>query len=223
MLNNPRFHLLTSMTVLFISMLVFELTDIDMVIQHWLYNSSTQQWIWDRHEPISRFVLYDGVKVLLGIVALGLLSVLVYAKRSEKLRPYRRALLVAFFSMAIVPSIVGTLKAHTNVACPVSLVAFGGKLPYVKVIDTWPEGKKPKALQRCFPAGHASGGFGLLGIVLLARTRSKKIAIAAGVITLGWLMGLYKMAIGDHFFSHTFISMNIGWLVASALASATRA
>ncbi|MDF1779728.1 MAG: phosphatase PAP2 family protein [Alcanivoracaceae bacterium] len=221
MLNNSRVHLLLSVIVLFFSMLAFELTDIDMTVQHWLYNSSAQQWIWDRQEPISRFILYDGIKIALGIFALGLLITLIYAKRYEKLQPYRRALLIAFLTMAITPSIVGTLKAHTNVACPGSLQAFGGTLPYVKATEGWPKEEKPKALQRCFPAGHASGGFGLLGIVLLARTRSKKIVAATGVITLGWAMGLYKMAIGDHFFSHTFISMNIGWLVVSVLACIT--
>ena len=131
MLNSSRVHLLLSVIVLFFSMLAFELTDIDITVQHWLYNSGTQQWIWDRHEPFSRFILYDGIKIVLGIFALALLITLIYAKRYEKLRPYRRALLVAFLTMAITPSIAGTLKPtptspaqghckHSAAHCPMS-------------------------------------------------------------------------------------------------------
>ncbi|HIP14233.1 MAG TPA: PAP2 family protein, partial [Sulfurimonas autotrophica] len=30
---------------------------------------------------------------------------------------------------------------------------------------------------------------------------------------VGWSMGLYKMIIGDHFFSHTLITMILAWFI----------
>ncbi|KAB7890023.1 PAP2 family protein, partial [Poseidonibacter ostreae] len=32
-------------------------------------------------------------------------------------------------------------------------------------------------------------------------------------LTVGWSMGTYKMLIGDHFLSHTIITMLIAWLL----------
>lgn len=34
-----------------------------------------------------------------------------------------------------------------------------------------------------------------------------------GAITLGWTMGSYKMLLGDHFFSHTLITMILAWII----------
>ncbi|WP_181892423.1 phosphatase PAP2 family protein [Campylobacter sputorum] len=41
------------------------------------------------------------------------------------------------------------------------------------------------------------------------RTKAVVFVLA---LTLGWTMGLYKMMIGDHFLSHTIVSMLMAWL-----------
>lgn len=213
MIESPRLHLLAALLGLLVSVMIADFTDLDMVIQRFLYQPDMHHWIWDRHEPVTRLLFYDGIKILLIVV--GLTLVVQWWRQRRNHGAQQRALLAALLTLLLVPSTVGLLKAETNVACPTALQVFGGDLPYVGVLQAWPAGQRPAARQRCFPAGHASGGFGLLGLVFLARRRRARVGIVLGVLVLGWLMGLYKMAIGDHFFSHTWISMLIGWLVSS--------
>lgn len=199
------------------SLVLFHTTVLDIRLQQLFYSEMDGIWAWDSAEPISRFLLYDGVKALLIIVAVSALVLLVFDKWRHFLGTRRRPLLILTMSLLIVPFSVSVLKATTNVPCPHDIVGFGGQLPYVDVLDAWPEGSKPEQRQRCFPAGHASGGFALLALVLFGRNRREKILIATGVLTLGWSMGIYKMVVGDHFLSHTVVSMFIGIFWVSCL------
>jgi membrane-associated PAP2 superfamily phosphatase len=106
---------------------------------------------------------------------------------------------------------VSGLKAVTNVACPAQLTLFGGSTPHVSLFSHYPEGQRPANQQRCFPAGHASGGFAVLSLLLLFKSRRHQRQIIVIGLLLGWVMGLYKMLIGDHFLSHTLTSMLIAW------------
>jgi membrane-associated PAP2 superfamily phosphatase len=200
------------------SLILFHWTDLDVRLEQHFYSGIDGVWAWDSAEPISRFLLYDGVKALLIVFALSALVLLVFDKWRHFLGTRRRPLLILAMSLLIVPFSVSILKAATNVPCPHDIVRFGGQLPYVDVLDAWPDGSKPEQRQRCFPAGHASGGFALLALLLFGRNRREKILIATGVLTLGWSMGIYKMAVGDHFLSHTLVSMFIGIFWVSCLA-----
>ena len=65
----------------------------------------------------------------------------------------------------------------------------------------------------CFPAGHASGGFALLGLVAARGTRRWRNGILALGLGLGWWMGGYQMLKGAHYLSHTLTTMIVAWLV----------
>lgn len=199
------------------SLILFYWTGLDIRVQQLFYSEIDGTWVWDGREPISRFLLYDGVKVLLIALLLSTLAALIYDKWRHFLGAQRRPLLILALSLLIVPFSASVLKATTNVPCPHDIVGFGGQLAYVDVLDAWPSGSEPEQRQRCFPAGHASGGFALLALVLFGRDRREKILIATGVLALGWSMGIYKMAIGDHFLSHTVVSMFLGILWVSCL------
>ncbi len=70
---------------------------------------------------------------------------------------------------------------------------------------------------RCFPAGHASGGFALMSLCLFpVSNRNRKLLLLVG-FTLGWLMGLYQMARGEHFITHTLFTMFLSLFVISLL------
>lgn len=123
-------------------------------------------------------------------------------------------ILVALIS---VPLCVASLKTLTNMPCPVDIQIYGGNVPNVGLLERYPEDSKPANRQRCFPAAHASGGFALMALPLLfLGVRSKRIALACGVSS-GCIMGGYKMLIGDHFLSHTIISMLLAWLIVQIL------
>jgi membrane-associated PAP2 superfamily phosphatase len=70
----------------------------------------------------------------------------------------------------------------------------------------------------CWPAGHASGGFALLSLFFLFKSRRNKIFALIFGLSVGWMMGLYKMLIGDHFLSHTIITMILAWLIILVIA-----
>jgi len=55
---------------------------------------------------------------------------------------------------------------------------------------------------------------------LFKSKRNKKIAIISA-ICIGWSMGLYKMMVGDHFLSHTIITMVLAWLIILIIAKFT--
>ncbi|KAB7881964.1 PAP2 family protein, partial [Poseidonibacter ostreae] len=42
-------------------------------------------------------------------------------------------------------------------------------------------------------------------------------------LSVGWSMGTYKMLIGDHFLSHTIITMLIAWLLVLIIYKVTTA
>ena len=217
--NRPWRHVAASALLLIASLLLFHFSNLDMWVQQKFFDSARQQWLWDRDEPISKFLLYDGIKGALIIYALGLALILSLPKLRRRVRTYIRPLLVALLSIIIVPAIVAELKTLTDVPCPRSIQAFNGHLPHVSVLDAWPEGTRPDEIQRCFPASHASGGFALMALVLLGRSRRQRLAIAIGTLAVGWIMGGYKMLIGDHFLSHTIASMLLAWLIISLITA----
>ncbi|MFA5454365.1 MAG: phosphatase PAP2 family protein [Sulfurimonas sp.] len=56
-------------------------------------------------------------------------------------------------------------------------------------------------------------GFALLSLFFLFKSqRNQKRAVIIALL-IGFSIGIYKMLIGDHFFSHTIIAMLIAWLI----------
>jgi membrane-associated PAP2 superfamily phosphatase len=128
-------------------------------------------------------------------------------------------MIILIFSAILIPVIVGTLKKETNMPCPKDEINYNGVYPRIAVWEQYSEEfKLHHNNSRCWPAGHASGGFALLSLFFLFKKRRNKfIGLGIGLIT-GWSMGLYKMIIGDHFLSHTVITMVLAWLIILLIA-----
>lgn len=214
-------HLFASVIYLIAVFLVFEWTDADLWIQDFFYNAAQQSWLWDKQEPVLKLVLYKGPKALLILLALALIVGLSLLRFSPFVQRHRQAMIIVLASLIVVPILVGWIKASTNTACPVALQQYGGEIPYIKVMQSYPHGQTPAAVQKCFPAGHASGGFALLSLVFFFRTRKEQLIAGCAALSLGWLMGNYKMVIGDHFFSHTLITQGLAWFVTCLIAKCT--
>jgi len=211
-------HILLALTGLVVSLVWFELTPTDLWIQNALFDSADQQWIWSAAEPFKRLVFYDGPKRLLILLAASLALSLVFTRYSRVVRTYRRGIRIVVVSLLLVPTCVAGLKATTNIACPRALTQFSGVVPYAGIFGRYPENNLPIARQRCFPASHASSGFALLSLCFLFRSAHNR-AIAVGLgLAAGWTMGGYKILIGDHFLSHTVVSMLLAWLVVNVVA-----
>ncbi len=193
---------LTAITLV-AAVLFFGLSGTDIWVQSHFYNSLTHQWIVDTNNTVLKFIFYDGIKRLLIILALLFLLVLIIGWKKQWMRSYRRGFIIVVLSSIAVPLIVGSLKAVTNMPCPKSLDVFDGSYPRTCVWEKYHTQDCHKTKQKCWPAGHASGGFALLSLIFLFHSRKNKIIAGSVAMAIGWSMGTYKMLIGDHFLSHT--------------------
>lgn len=201
-------------TILLIAVIcLFQFTNLDIFIQSFFYDFESKNWLIDKNEPILKLFLYDGLKKAIIIFNVLILIALIFFRKKQIIQEYKKGLLIVLLSAIFIPSIVGTLKAITNTPCPCNIINFGGTYPDIKVFDKYPENFIQKSKAKCWPAGHASGGFALMSLFFLfKKPKHQKIALI-GTIILAWSMGTYKMLLGDHFLSHTIISMLLAWII----------
>jgi membrane-associated PAP2 superfamily phosphatase len=194
-------------------LILFERTALDMAVQDWFFQGQPHQWMVNAKNPTGRMLFYTGPKVLLAVFGGILLLIWAGSFRFNNLRPYRAKALFLVLSLAVVPSVISVLKSTTNVYWPDQLERYGGDKPYVKVFESYPESYHQTKRGYGFPAGHASGGFALMSLWFVFETRrGKALGLSTG-LALGWIMGLYQMAKGAHFLSHTLVTMLGAWLM----------
>ncbi|MDR1035404.1 MAG: phosphatase PAP2 family protein [Deltaproteobacteria bacterium] len=171
------------------------------------------------HGPL----LYTGPKILVALAGTALLAAFAVSflpgDLPELLRKRRRPFLAAALAIAAVPLAVSALKALSGVYGPPDLVPYGGSHPHVgflgHLMSSW-----TTAGGRSFPAGHASGGFALVALRFLpAGRRASRLLLALG-IAAGWAMGLYQMARGQHFLTHTLVTMFLALYLTDLIAMA---
>jgi len=199
--------------VLIFAIIFFGISNIDIEIQNIFFDNNKHQWILDRDLQPYKFIFYDGIKKLLIIIGILFLMALTFFRNNRTIQTYKKGMIIVILSAILIPVIVGGLKKATNMPCPKNEIHYGGVYPSTKVWESYPKTFKQPSSIKCFPAGHASGGFALLSLFFLFKRRRNKILAGVVALTVGWSMGLYKMLIGDHFFSHTVITMTIAWLI----------
>lgn len=206
-------NIVVTALILIGAILFFGLSGADIWVQSHFYNPQTHQWIVDTNNGVLKFIFYDGIKRLLIIIAILFLCVLIIGWKKRWMQPYRRGFIIVILSSIIVPVAVGSLKAVTNMPCPKNVETFGGAYPHTCVWEKYAAKECHLEKQKCWPAGHASGGFALLSLIFLFHSRRNKIVSGVVAMVIGWSMGSYKMLIGDHFLSHTVITMILAWLL----------
>ena len=198
--------------LLICTILFFEFTNTDIWLQNHLYDFNINQWLVDRNDSLLRLLFYDGIKRVLILLIVVILTGSVLFRKSNVVQEYRTGLFIIVLSAILVPLVVGALKTITNIPCPYHLQHFGGVYPHITLLDSYPHDFHQASNVRCYPAAHASGGFALLSFVFLFKRKRNKIIAAISALVIGWSMGTYKMLIGDHFLSHTVVSMILAWL-----------
>ncbi len=208
-LPHPDRRLAFAVAALVVVFAVFEFTYLDLAVQDHLYRFDEGRWLVDRADPVLRLIFYTGPKYIIGLLALTLL----WRAWKSPSREDRKNLAVALLSIVATPTLVGLGKDTTNVFCPWDITRYGGDVAYMRVLESYPEDQRPPGRGRGFPAGHASGGFALMSLSGLATTRRGRwVGLAIGLAT-GTLMGLYQMAKGAHYLSHTLITALVAWIV----------
>lgn len=199
--------------ILIVCFLVFEFSSIDIYIQDTFYNFESKRWILDKNEAIPKLIFYDGIKGVFIAFVISIIITLIFFRHKPTVIQYKKGLIIVLLSCITVPLFIGFLKAVTNVPCPKNIERYGGDFPYVTVLTKYPATFQQTSPIKCYPAGHASGGFALMSLFFLFFSRTKRIIFLISAIGIGWTIGNYKMIIGDHFFSHTMITMIVSWLI----------
>lgn len=109
---------------------------------------------------------------------------------------------------------VNVVKALTGISCPWDEAQFGGVARHA---SHWAHIFQPDGGSgRCFPAGHASAGFGFLGGWFVFRKVDVHIARIwlVGAIAAGLVFGIAQQLRGAHFMSHTLWTAWLCWAVA---------
>lgn len=196
---------------------LFELTDLDLDVQDLLFDAQRRVWLVDDRDPLWRALFYSGPKIAL--IGFGL-GIFVAALGSTRCRAElgvtaftRQHLLVAGLTLGTLPALVGGLKATTDIFCPAEIRRYGGDVCYVKLLERGPAPVGPTRRGRCFPAGHASGGFALAALAGVATTRRGQLRALAVAAAAGGLTGFYQMAKGAHYLSHTVVTALLAWIV----------
>lgn len=217
-MNVPR-NLAYSLAALIAVIAFFELTDVDLWLQDHLFDfttpglSKTARWVIDKDEPFTRKILHQWFKKLVIIGGVAALLGLIASYFKEALRPYRWRFAYLIVAFALVPVLVGGAKQFTNVYCPAQIERYGGDKLYVKVMERYPPDFKPKKKGKCFPAGHATSGSAFLALYFFFLTeRARRMGLATGIF-MGTFAGMFQMLRGEHFFSHTLVTMIASWIV----------
>jgi membrane-associated PAP2 superfamily phosphatase len=210
--SNKQIYL--TVLILLASIVFFAKSDIDIYVQDMFFDFDTNKYVLDSHLQPYRFIFYDGVKKLLILFAVVLLFSLIFFRKNRLVKEYKKGIIIVVLSAIFIPVSVGALKKETNMPCPKNEIRYGGNYPKTAVWESYKEDFKYKNKRiKCWPAGHASGGFALLSLFFLFKSKRNKILALGFALSVGWSMGIYKMFIGDHFLSHTVITMLLAWLL----------
>jgi membrane-associated PAP2 superfamily phosphatase len=167
-------------------------------------------WLIPHGQALGDALAYRGPKALIIIWAVLLILAAIFARR------VRMRALFFLACLAVVPIVSTQLRAVTNMATPLELTTYGGAYEHLLLFEAKPAGYPSHA----FPAGHASGGFALMGLYWVLGTRRWR-GLALGLFVGSW-MGFYQIARGEHFLSHTLATAALAWLLCAGLALAMK-
>lgn len=196
---------------------VVQMSAIDIWLSDSVYDFALNHWMIDHSSSIWRPFLYEGPKVL--IIAFGLVIIATVARPEwlPLLGFSRREAIFLFLCLAAVPAVVGVVREYSGVSCPRVLQQYGGQIEnrfgqveFSRFFDGEQTGK-------CWPSGHASGGFALLALSFLCRSRRTRLAFTALAIGTGAAMGAYQVFRGAHFASHIVVTMLLSLVLISLL------
>lgn len=210
MTNGNRAILLTGL-VLLLTLVVFDATPLDLLVQDRFYDPVTG-WRVDRNAPLPRLIFYDGPKVVLGGLLAGLLTCIAAPASLAARLPYsRREAAFLLVCIGIMVGLVSELKNMTGVFPPFRLERYGGTQPHVPLFESFSH-MRPRARGHSFPAAHCSGAFALMSLYFVGKRRAARWAGLGLGLAAGWTLGLYQMLKGAHFLSHTVVTMILAWL-----------
>ncbi|MBN8214383.1 MAG: phosphatase PAP2 family protein [Xanthomonadales bacterium] len=162
-------------------------------------------------------VIHVAGRNLSAMAWLGLLISYAIARYRDGWSHYRRPLAYLLLATVTGSLLVAWIKSWSNVDCPWDLIRYGGERPYIDLFSLRPIGL---SRGRCFPSGHASGGYAWLALyffLLATRPSWRWWGLAAG-LGLGLTFGISQQLRGAHFLSHDLWTATICWVASAALS-----
>ena len=190
------------------TLVIFHFSNLDLEFQRLFYSQKTG-WMIDKNDHFLKLIFYIIPKKIITIFCITVLLLSIYIscvqKSCSKMTKYNIYYMLASISFILIAVLI--LKQTTIMHCPDSITHFNGYKPFVKLFEKFPSDFLLQKLGKCFPAGHASGGFSLLclGLVLKSAKHRKIMTIIS--LILGSLMGTYQILKGAHYLSDTITTL----------------
>lgn len=180
-----------------------------------LFEPRTASWPVDHQVGWLRALFYDGPTLLLSLFGLALLLAVLFPHLPGARRVPKPVLRFLFLCMVLVPATTGIVKSATGVSCPYAIQRYGGHMPDEYSAFSVAGFTDRQRTDGCWPSGHVSGAFALLGLILLPIPRRRIVATA--ILSAGFAMGAYQVARGAHYVSHIAVSLCIAVIVIALL------
>jgi len=197
------------LSVVFDTSWVFS-TPIDHQVSEFIYRAGGGQFAWKENFWLET-VFHQWAKIPPILLTLSALLLWIASYWVKSFVSWRWSLAYVFLASALAVGVIAWLKASTDKACPWHLVQYGGEYAFRRLF----EGGISRGLQ-CWPAGHASTGFGLLAWSIMFYQRKRfRLGTTAFFIAMlcGNILGVSQVLRGAHFISHQLWTALICWTV----------
>jgi len=192
----------------------------DVWISDAAYGFGSNSWLIDHEVSVWRWVLYDGPKAFLIVLALVLVVTAAWRTSIPNGLLARREAFFLFLCLAVVPGVTGVIKQNSGVSCPYVIERYGGVVADSVAQVHITSFRDRDSIIGCWPSGHASGGFALLALAFLPRSRKARIKLALPGLVAGTAMGIYQVLRGAHFASHIAVTLCVAVLLISLVSAA---
>jgi membrane-associated PAP2 superfamily phosphatase len=216
--------------------LMFDMTSIDIAISNLLFDPQTQTFPIDKIHFFEKLT-HKWARIIpdwtAEIALIGALLSVIWPLANPQKRPrlgaflqrskvapllrfcaeHRRDFLFVVVAFAVCTGVIHFLKSHTSVYCPIETTLYGGKMPHIEWYENFQLFHEAGS-GRCWPGGHASGGFTMLALYFVARRYQRRFskAILWGSLLLGFIYGTTRVLQGWHYMSHTLWAGIFVWL-----------
>ncbi|MCB1669162.1 MAG: phosphatase PAP2 family protein [Porticoccaceae bacterium] len=205
------YHGLLPLLLLLLATLWLDYFHFDFILSDHLY--AVQGYNWNLKENwLLEGIIHRGGRIFVGVCITLNLCALITTWFVSSMANYRRGLIYLLTTVLVSLVVVSGLKAITHIDCPWSFQVYGGEKPvhpvFASIFGT--------GTGRCFPSGHASGGYAWIALYffcLLCKPRWRFAGLTFGLL-LGAIFGFSQQFRGAHLLSHDIWTVGICWFTA---------
>lgn len=215
-------HLAIPLPLLFGLFYLFDGRGWDLLCSDVFFDSAQGLWPY-KHSWWANELLHDGGRHLIVVIAAtGLLLFALSFSHHSHWRQARRVSGYLLLCIALGTGLTAIGKKITHRHCPKHYQRYGGTIPYqpILALNNKRQATTKGGPGRCFPAGHASGAFSLIGLYFIGQRHSRSFAMAglSFSMILGLLFTFGQLVRGAHFISHSIATLILCWTIAVLFA-----